>query len=338
MTLPNIFLTVLSALAIYGTACLIGSFVFGKVIGRHLGDLWPKIVTKTIQLISGSASLFGAYSVGAQKEEWLPAAIVGLVCVVIWEIVGQLIDNRIRAVERVDKAALGRAEFQSKLRTMLLTVFRFAVDGKARRIRRQLEQPRRKLGTSHVRNALTPHPHLGELLQNLALFYQTQLPSGAGENCNFRVGVYLNVDGVMTPVQAISLNDSSYTPFRSYQARQAAFRLDAGANPSHVVICVRQRRMIIVEDCAKAADAGDFFFFTEDQRNYLRSMVTFFLGDVSRENGTMAEGVLVVDTEAAGFFKESDRDSIEFCLREFAARLRLEMLLIALLVPKGASA
>jgi hypothetical protein len=45
----------------------------------------------------------------------------------------------------------------------------------------------------------------------------------------------------------------------------------------------------------------------------------------------MAEGALVIDTEAAGFFKESDRDSIEFCLREFASRLRLEMLLIALL-------
>jgi hypothetical protein len=51
----------------------------------------------------------------------------------------------------------------------------------------------------------------------------------------------------------------------------------------------------------------------------------------------MAEGALVIDTEAAGFFKESDRDSIEFCLREFASRLRLEMLLIALLVPRGAN-
>jgi hypothetical protein len=337
MTLPNVFLTVLGVLALFGALCLLGILASWKTIGRHLGDLWPKIITKTIQLISGSASLFGAYSVGARKEEWLPAVSAGIACVAVWEIVGQLIDNRIKAVDRIDKAALGRAEFQSKLRTMLLTVFRFAVDSKARRIRRQLEQSRRKLGMPHIRNALTPQPHLGELLQNLAVFYQSQLPGGAGENCNFRVGVYLNVDGIMTPVQAISLNDSNYTPFRSYQDHQSAYRLDADANPSHVVICVRQRRMIIVEDCAKAADAGDFFFFTEGQRSYLRSMVAFYLGDVSRENGTMAEGVLVVDTEAAGFFKESDRDSIEFCLREFAARLRLEMLLIALLVPKGAN-
>jgi hypothetical protein len=161
---------------------------------------------------------------------------------------------------------------------MLLTVFRFAVNKKARRIRRQIEQPQRKLGISQIRIALTPHPHhLGELLQNLAVFYQNQLPGGAGENSNFRVGVYLNVDGVMTPVQGVSLNDSSYTPFRSYQAHQSAFRLDAATNPSHVVICVRQRRMIIVEDCAKAAEAGNFSFFTEDQRSYLRAMVAFFL-------------------------------------------------------------
>lgn len=338
MTLPNSFLTVLSVLAIFGTACLFLIFVFWKIIGRHLGDLWPRITTKTIQLISGSASLFGAYSVGARKEEWLPAVFAGIACVAVWEIIGQLLDNRIKSVDRIDKAALERAEFQSKLRTMLLTVFRFAVDSKARRIRRQLEQPRRKLGISQIRNALTPHPHLGELLQNLAMFYQNQLPGGIGENRNFRVGVYLNVDGVMTPVQGVSLNDSSYTPFRSYQAHQPAFRLDAAASPSHVVICVRQRHMIIVEDCAKAAEEEIFSFFTEDQRSYLRSMVAFFLGDVCRENGTMAEGALVVDTEAAGFFKEPDRDSIEFCLREFASRLRLEMLLIALLVPKGANA
>ena len=39
-------------------------------------------------------------------------------------------------------------------------------------------------------------------------------------------------EGIMTPVQAISLNDSSYMPFKSYDAHQAVFRIDAkeGAN------------------------------------------------------------------------------------------------------------
>lgn len=69
-----------------------------------------------------------------------------------------------------------------------------------------------------------------------------------------------------------------------------------------------------------------------------RERIPFCLGEVSRENGAIAEGALVVDTEPAGFFREADRDSIEFCLREFGARLRLEMLLIALLAPRGGSA
>ena len=60
-------------------------------------------------------------------------------------------------------------------------------------------------------------------------------------------------------------------------------------------------------------------------------MVAYFVGEVCLENGTIGEGALVVDTEAGGFFKEADRDLLEFCLREFGARLRLEMLLIALL-------
>jgi hypothetical protein len=215
-------------------------------------------------------------------------------------------------------------------------VFRFAVDVKARRVRRQLEPPLRKRGIPHVRSALTPQPHLVELLQNLAVFFQAQLPSGSGENRNFRVGVYVNVDQAMKPVQGMSLNDSSYTPFSSYQAHQDAFRLaDANTHPAHVVNCVRRKGMVIVEDCARAAGEGEFFFFTEGQRSYLRSMVAYYLGEVSREDGTISEGALVVDTEAVGFFRESDRDSIEFCLREFGARLRLEMLLIALLTQRG---
>jgi hypothetical protein len=139
----------------------------------------------------------------------------------------------------------------------------------------------------------------------------------------------------MTPVQAISLNDSSYTPFKSHEASQPAFRTDAQQNASHVVLCVREKRMIVVEDCAAAADKGEFHFFREAQRTYLRSMVAYYIGAVCLEDGTITEGALVVDTEAAGFFKESERDSLEFCFREFGARLRLEMLLIALLTPRG---
>jgi hypothetical protein len=287
MNWPIVLSTGLGIFAFFGLVCLLLIAVYWKTVGRLVSDLWPKLATKTIQLISGAVSLFGAYSVGTQKEAWFPAVLAGIACVAVWEVVGQLIDNRVKAADRVDKAALGRAELQSKLRTQLLTGFRFAVDNKARRVRRELERPRGRTSTTRVRNALTPHPHLGELLQNLAVFYQAQLPSEGGENRNFRVGVYVNCEGVMTPVQSISLNDSSYTPFTSYQAHQPAFRLDTNTNPSHVVNCVRQKRMIVVEDCAKTEEEGTFHFFTEGQRSYLRSFDQWLLFILVKSAGKM---------------------------------------------------
>jgi hypothetical protein len=331
MTWPILLCIPLAALALLAVASMALTWIYWKSIGQHVNDLWVKIATKGIQLLAAAASLGGAYAVGQDKQEWLLPTTLGVACVALWEVVGQLIENRVKSADKADKGALERAEVQSELRTRLLTVFRFAVDGKARRVRRQIERRGANIRMPQVRNSLTPEPHLGELLQNLAVFFQQQLPAGDGENRNFRVGLYVNRAGVMTPVQAISLNDSSYTPFRSYEAHQGAFRLEAAQNPSHVVVCVRQKRMIVVEDCAGAAERGEFSYFRDDQRGYLRSMVAYYLGEVCQENGTISEGALAIDTEAAGFFKDTDRDFLEFCLREFGARLRLEMLLIALL-------
>jgi hypothetical protein len=335
MKWPLILCAALSAFALVGAVCIALLCIYWHSVGRFVSELWPKLITKLVQLPAGAVTLGSAYAVGTDKGEWLAPAVAGLVCLAVWEVVGLLADNRVKATERIDKSALDRAEIQSELRTKLLTVFRLAVDVKARRTRRQIERQRQKVRITQVRAALTPEPHLGELLQGLAVFFQQQLPAGPGENRNFRVGVYAERDGVMTPVQAISLNDSSYTPFKSYDANQAAFRIDAEEKPSHVVLCVREKRMIVVEDCAEAAGKGEFHFFREAQRTYLQSIVAHYLGAVCHEDGTITEGALVVDTEAAGFFKESERDSLEFCLREFGARLRLELLLIALLTPRG---
>jgi hypothetical protein len=63
----------------------------------------------------------------------------------------------------------------------------------------------------------------------------------------------------------------------------------------------------------------------------LRSMVAVFLGHISNESGKMVATALVVDTDVAGFFKEAERQSLVFCMREFSARIRLEMLLLGLI-------
>jgi len=94
---------------------------------------------------------------------------------------------------------------------------------------------------------------------------------------------------------------------------------------------------IIVEDCVEAEKRKEFHFFNEDQRGYLRSMMAYYLDEVCGLDGTMTVAALVVDTDAPGFFREASRDSLEFCLREFGARLKLELLLHAMLIERGAT-
>jgi hypothetical protein len=138
----------------------------------------------------------------------------------------------------------------------------------------------------------------------------------------------------MAPLRAINLNNPSYNVFSSYCLHEPSFRLDANEKRAHVVHCVRQRTTIIVEDCIEASNRGAFHFFNEDQQGYLRSMVAYYLGEVCDLDGTMTEAAIAVDTDAPGFFCEGDRDSLEFCLREFGARLKLELLLHSILATR----
>ena len=71
-----------------------------------------------------------------------------------------------------------------------------------------------------------------------------------------------------------------------------------------------------------------FSFFNEKQATYLRSMVANYLGQVTDDAGKIVVAALVVDTDVAGFFKEAERQSLVFCMREFGARIRLELLLL----------
>ena len=58
------------------------------------------------------------------------------------------------------------------------------------------------------------------------------------------------------------------------------------------------------------------------------------MGEVCCLDGTMTEAALGIDTDAPGFFCEANRDSLEFCLREFGARLKLELLLDSILAER----
>jgi hypothetical protein len=327
---PLILLIVLGVLTLAGVVCIVLIYTFWQAVGQRVSDLWPKIVTKLIQVPAGAVSLCGAYA-AANKQEWLPAAVAGALCVVVWEIVQHLIDNRVKLVDKFNKAELARALREGKFRTRLLSVLRTLVDRKARRLQKVVQPRTGRPSVAAARKALTPKPHFDEVLERLAIFLREQLSPGEGDGCNIRVGLYVEADGVLIPRHGVDLNNPEYSPFRSYREHPDFYRLTAEGQKALVVQCVRERRTVIVDDCVEAAKRGGFNFSGEPQRRYLRSMVAVYLGEVCAEDGTMRKAALAVDADAPGVFRESDRDSLESCLREFGVRLRLELLLSVLL-------
>lgn len=332
---PTFLLVLLASAAVIAVVCIVLTGVYWYTVGRVIGDFWVKVVAKCIQLAAAYTSLRGAYEVAVKKDEWWEPAVAGVICGVLWEVLEKLVDYRVKAAERIDKARTEQVERESEARTGLLAVFRSAVNDKIRRLGRANRRRTPRPSLLQIRTALTPDTHLEDLLQNLAVFFAAQLTDGTTPNRNFRVGLYgVEAEGIR-PLQTANLNNPNADTFTSYRDHPEAFRLDGQANPSQVVQCIRQRRTLIVEDCAAAADRGEFTFFTADQRGYLRSMVAYYLDAVCGWDGMMRVAALVVDTDAPGFFREADRDSLEFCLREFGSRLKLELLLHSILTARG---
>ena len=186
---------------------------------------------------------------------------------------------------------------------------------------------------------LMPTDQVHEVLQSLGGLFQGQLnPDLTGVVRNFRVGLYVDRNGVMTPaVESVNLNNPGADIFLSHQTHEDAFRVsNAGDGASQVVKCVRSPRTIIVEDCVTAADRGAFAFFRIEQRSYLRSMMVCHLGKVCLPSGGEGDAVLSIDTDEPGFFKELERNFLEFTVREFGDRIKLEMILQSLFHKTGA--
>src|SRR5262249_8067117 len=135
---------------------------------------------------------------------------------------------------------------------------------------------------NHVRDALTPEPHLSFHLNALAGVLLVRAQSQGVANPAFRVAVYLDNCGVLEPKFGIDTQRPGYNPFTSFQRHQGHFQLGGSGPSSEAVLCVRNRQLLIVEDCDEAATRGTFAFFNTNQRNYLRSMAAYYLGQVRK--------------------------------------------------------
>jgi hypothetical protein len=285
--------------------------------------------------IAGTLATYTAFTV-EEKQSWLWPALFGLLCWGAWKNLQYYVEGLLKSADKVDRKEFERAKAESRFRADLLAAFRSFVSRKAERTLEVVRDRTRRPRIDDARHALTPGPHLQQILYQLALFLQTRCQEKIGKGLNVRVGVYVNTGGVMTPVHSESVNQPQTDPFTSYRQHQEQYRLDTPDRPAFVVRCVRERQQIlIVDDCGVAAGRGDFFFFSREQESYLKSMVAHFMGEVCVQGGTMTVGVLAIDADQPKAFEEAEREDLLLCLLEFAQRVKFEMLLRGLLEGGG---
>ncbi len=296
-------------------------------------DSWPKWTGEAVQGLGTFVAAWGTYRVVAdQKPAWWFPVASALGAGFIWKLLLIYLEQQGKTADQDLASELDRAEREGRARTRLITTLGECVSGKIGRIKAELG----KIGNiqrtiNHARDALTPQPHLESLLISLLALLLEQARTQGHVNPSFRLGVYINAGGVMRPVHRASAGQPGHFLFTSHNTHQSFFQLGGEGPRSCVVACVRQRAMLIVENCQEAPDSASFVFFNQAQRSYLGSLLVYYLGQVQVGDGTMEEAAISIDTPQTGFFKESDRDAHEFCLREFGRRVCLEMCLVDLL-------
>lgn len=319
-------------------ACAGAVVIFGGIWGRGHFDRFyleanPKYLIAFMRLVSGGVAFFSNPSVNhdvANSGDWPAVSLVAAFSWFTWECVQILAEKKAKvaldALDELDRAV--------SFRTLLLTTLRRMVQVKKKRIEDELSIPDpRSQPILRARRSLDPKAQIYLALEQMALFLRTLHRDPDSEEAlhqNFRIGLYVALNDRMQPLEAFDFNNPSSQPFTSYRETEQHFRLDNNDRPAHAVRCVREGRLIIVPDCA-AAKPEEFTYFRDAQRNYLRSMIAYPILPFRAADGTMTSAAVVIDTDVAGHFKEEDRRLIQFFMDQFAARLTLETLLVALM-------
>ncbi len=301
-------------------------------------DWGVKGVPDALTLLILIASAVAKFTSDAESGWWVIAASLGGVMFLTWKILQYRVESFLKAGDKEVKNRLERAKAESQFRTDLLSAFHEFVRTKLDRTLAVVLRlnPDKGVRINAAREALTPTPQLRHILETLGVLLQTRGAEKLGRRPNIRLGVYVEGDdGAMRPLHAISMNQGHTEPFSSYRDHKEGFRVTAMDRSSQIVRCVREKTPImIVPDCAAAADAGTFFFYSEAQRSYLKSLCVHYLEEVCDGAGQMVEGVLSIDADAPRAFEEIEREDLLLCLQEFGLRIKLEMLLKTLLGEK----
>ena len=324
---PPALFVVLCCLGSLGIGCLLAVALTWRGVGRAVGDDWPKVTCKVVQLFALYGSTRVAFAVPERKAQWEAATIAGVACLVIWEVVALLIDSRVKVADRLDKGALARAEAELTGRTDLLAVFRNITSEKTKSLARVVRRLTKPPSEATIRTALTPEHLFEDWMYSLCQFFAARPDSIGAARPNFRAALYIGSDGAVTPHGQYDLSEPGTPEFGTDTSPSEAFRVYEESLPI-VMACIRNRITVIVEDCfateGPQSSAGS-------HRAYFRSLIAYPLGKVFVEINAASDAAILVESNWPGFFRETGRDSLEYSLREFAVRIKLDALLKVIL-------
>lgn len=159
------------------------------------------------------------------------------------------------------------------------------------------------------------------ILGSLHQFFKKGLQPGE----SLRLGLYMREHPGSTQfVPKFAYNGHRDFSFTDKSRDHMKFDNPHGAHSEVVkLLGLTKEHLKIIEDCEAAEKGGDFTYLHPDQRNYLKSLVVY-KEPLSRGKDDVV--VFTLDCNRPGFFKESDRETIETAFSEMSSRLEYELL------------
>ncbi len=320
--------------ALAGLASLVAVTAFWRSVGHRLPDSAGGIAIA----LARAAAAFSAIQTRAATPAhgWDFTQRLAILSWLLWETTGIWAARMARRQKGADEASLlalveqvhelkrdvGNVEQFSLFRARLLASLRFSVLDKRARVENALiDAPAGgRASLSRVREGLAPDSQAYLLLMQMGAFLRELLPNTPRSvSQNFRIGLYVNQDGILWPVFSADILKRTRASFRSFRDHPNRFRLDNLTDPCYAVRCLQRRELLVVPDCA----AVPGFYLHETQHLYLKSLIAAPIIPYALEDSGEVAAV-VIDTNVADHFLEDDRESWQAMIEEFSARLNLE--------------
>ena len=248
----------------------------------------------------------------------------------LWEVGGAWADRRGGQTSAALRESVQRAKRAGSEMNALLLTLRHVTSKRSERCRDALRAGRTGILKS-AREVLDPDEHLRVLFEAAVVFLQ-RADGAAG--ATFRMGLFVEIDGYLTPVAGFDSRSGTADPFHSptLEPYRRHFRVGNVEDPAFVVEAIRHGGLGMVADC----DApGTFRHYRTEQAEYLKSIAVFSLRNFSGTGSESTRAGLVVDTDHAGFFRDDRAADVERLMRQLEIEVDHEYLLKQVLAPTG---